>query len=176
MVASHRCFFCFTLMQDSPLSAGASSQVSASEQEQQAENTEMKAFKCCNDITRVSACSEDLRTILNWVSYSYTLMICTFSWGKTSQKWEIWLGCFFRSNWKKTHGWFSSGLCWKDYASHLAWEHLWIPQEELEHAARKREAQMPVWAWPDERWAEDDGSVNTLTVSASDREMWRHRV
>lgn len=80
--------------------------------------------------------------------------IVTFSWVNPPQK--ICLGCLLVSNRKKAHGRFSMGLCWKDYASHLAWEHLWIPQEDLEQAARKREVQIPLWASPDGR-AENRG-------------------
>lgn len=78
----------------------------------------------------------------------------TFSWVNPSQK--ICLGCLPVSKWKKTHGRFSRGLCGRDYASHLAWEHLWIPQEDLEQPARKREVQIPLWASSDGR-AENGG-------------------
>lgn len=74
---------------------------------------------------------------------------------------KICLGCVPVSNWKKTHGRFSRGLCWKDYASHLAWEHLWIPQEDLEQAARRREVQIPLWASLDGR-AENGGWMRNL--------------
>lgn len=100
-----------------------------------AENTKIKVFTFAVTFLESALSGEDFGIILYEVSYSLIWMFCTFS---------FWLGCFFRSNWKKTHGGLSSGLCWKDYAPHLAWEHLWIPQEELGGAARKTEVQMPL--------------------------------
>lgn len=63
----------------------------------------------------------------------------------------------------------SSGLCWKDYASHLAWEHLWIPRRSWNTLQGRARPRCPSEPGPTRN--EDEGRVNNPTVSTSDREM-----
>lgn len=57
---------------------------------------------------------------------------------------EICLGCLLMSDWEKIMA--DSAGYYVGRIMHPIWPqgHLWIPQEDLEHAARKREVRMPL--------------------------------